>query len=75
MSKCEHKIINEKSSGFPVFTLIAGLLLVAKLTAYPEISWAVIIAVWTVPLTILILIISLGLCCAGLIYLFSIVFK
>lgn len=52
--------IKVTSSSFPVFTLIAGLLLVAKLTVYPEISWWIILGVWTIPLSIVLLIMLVG---------------
>lgn len=57
--------IKVTSSSFPVFTLIAGLLLVAKLTAYPEISWWIILGVWTIPLSIVLLIMLVGVAIVG----------
>ena len=62
-------------SSFPVFTIIAGLLLIAKLTAYPEISWGIIIGVWFIPLIMIAIIFSLGIFTAGCIFLMAFLFK
>jgi hypothetical protein len=40
--------------GFPIFTIIAGTLLVLKLIGVADISWLLILGVWLAPLWIII---------------------
>lgn len=40
---------NIPTTGFPVFTAAALALLVCKLSAFPTISWWIIIVVWLFP--------------------------
>jgi hypothetical protein len=54
-------------SSFPAFTLAALALLVLKFTAYPSISWTLIILVWAFPIIFLFSIMGVILVIAGIV--------
>jgi hypothetical protein len=62
-------------STFPVFTFAALVLLILKFSAYPTISWGLIIGVWLFPLAIAIAFFGVFLTIALFMLIASIIIK
>jgi hypothetical protein len=50
MADKDNIVVSTAGSSFPAFTVAALILVICKFTAYPAISWWLIIGVWSFPL-------------------------
>lgn len=61
------------SRSFPIFTAAALVLLILKLTAYPTISWWVILGVWLFPVLLALTVVGIVLSVAAVFVLFVLI--